>query len=128
MEARHWFDTSLPLFKKLFLELTSTAQDNIGQELTCLGYIAREKSQILRAKGYFLDALRIAIDGDFFLTLTHTLPGIALLFVDQGQVERAVELYALAATQGIVANSKWFDDIAGDEIARAAAGLPAEVG
>jgi len=38
-----------------------------------------------------------------------------------------VELYALAATHGIVANSKWFDDIAGDEIAAAAEKLPAEV-
>jgi hypothetical protein len=33
----------------------------------------------------------------------------------------------LAATQGIVANSKWFADIAGDQIAEAAEGLPVEV-
>ena len=46
---------------------------------------------------------------------------------DQGEVERAVELYALAATQGIVANSKWFADIAGNEIANTAAGLPVEI-
>ena len=74
-----------------------------------------------------MEALKIAVEGRFFLILLHILPGIALLFADQGEIERAVELYALAATQGIVANSKWFDDIAGDEIARAAEGLPADV-
>ena len=69
----------------------------------------------------------LAIPFEDFLSLTLVLSGIALLFADQGEVERAVELYALAATQGIVANSKWFDDIAGDAGARAAEGLPTEV-
>ena len=69
----------------------------------------------------------MSIEAGSYLSLFHTLPGIALLFADQGEVERAVELYALATTQGIVANSKWFDDIAGDEIARVAEGLPVEV-
>ena len=69
----------------------------------------------------------MTIETENYLCLTATLPGIALLFADQGQVERTVELYALATTQGYVANSKWFDDIAGDEIGAVAAGLPAEV-
>ena len=38
-----------------------------------------------------------------------------------------MELYALASTFGIAANSKWFADIAGDEIAKVAEGLPNEV-
>jgi hypothetical protein len=42
-------------------------------------------------------------------------------------VERVVELYALASTYGVVVNSKWFDDIAGNEIAVAAESLPVEV-
>ena len=79
------------------------------------------------AKRRLKDALKNAVDEKIFLPLIQTLPGIALLFSDQGQVERAVELYALACTQGIVANSKWFADIAGDEIAQAAQGLPVEV-
>jgi len=59
--------------------------------------------------------------------LVHALPGIALLFADQGDVERAVELYSLAATFDWVANSKWFADIAGDEIEGVAAQLPPDV-
>ena len=62
-----------------------------------------------------------------FFPLIHVLPGISLLFVDRGDAERAVELYALASTFGVVANSKWFADIAGDEIAVVAEGLPVEV-
>ena len=54
------------------------------------------------------------------------VPGIVLLFADQTETERVVELYALAATQGIIANSRWFEDIAGDEIATVAEELPAD--
>jgi hypothetical protein len=33
---------------------------------------------------------------------------IALLLTDQGEQERAVELYALALRYPVVANSRWF--------------------
>ena len=61
------------------------------------------------------------------MLLVHALPGIALLFADQGDMERAVELYALASTFDWVAKSKWFADIAGDEIEEVAAELPSDV-
>jgi hypothetical protein len=51
----------------------------------------------------------------------------ALLLADRGEVERAVELDALASCYDIVANSKWFEEVAGRPIAEAADGLPAEV-
>ena len=66
----------------------------------------------------------MAIEAKNFLTLPNTLPGIALLFANQGEAEWAVELYALASTQCIVANSRWFDDIAGDHVTAIAASLP----
>jgi hypothetical protein len=84
-------------------------------------------NQSSQAQGYLTEALQVAVEAKRYLSLIQTLPGIALLFADQGDAERAVELYALASTQGIVANSKWFDDIAGDEIAQAAERLPVEV-
>ena len=46
---------------------------------------------------------------------------VALLLVDDGAVTRAVELYALASRYPFVANSRWFEDVAGREIAAAAA-------
>jgi hypothetical protein len=42
-------------------------------------------------------------------------------------VTQAVELYALAWRYPVVSNSRWYEDIAGRELAAAAAGLPAEV-
>jgi predicted ATPase len=101
--------------------------DYIGQSQACRGFTARGLNQAAQAQERFYEALSIAVEKDSYLTLTHALPGIALLFADQGDTERAVELYALVSTQGIVANSKWFDDIAGDEIAALAEKLTSEV-
>ena len=46
---------------------------------------------------------------------------------DRGEVARAVELYALASTFPSVSNSRWFEDIAGKQIAAAAERLLAEI-
>jgi hypothetical protein len=50
---------------------------------------------------------------------------MALLLADQGENERAVELYALASRYPLVAKSRWFADVAGRQIAAVAAALPA---
>jgi tetratricopeptide (TPR) repeat protein len=121
-DAQKHIQESISIFQDIIEE-----KDSVGQDLACLGYIARKKDRKHQAKTHFLDALRLAIEVDGFLALFHTLPGIALLFADQGDIERAVELFALASTLGMVANSKWFADIAGDEIAAAAKSLPPEV-
>jgi hypothetical protein len=44
----------------------------------------------------------------------------------EGEVERAVELYALASRYPMVAKSRWFADVVGRQIAAAADTLPAE--
>jgi hypothetical protein len=46
---------------------------------------------------------------------------------DQGKTEQAVELYALASRYPYVANSRWFEDVAGRHIAAAAATLSPDV-
>ncbi|MBN1933585.1 MAG: hypothetical protein JW934_02910, partial [Anaerolineae bacterium] len=46
---------------------------------------------------------------------------------DLGETERAVELYALASRYSVVANSRWFEDVAGKHIAAAAETLPPDV-
>ena len=52
---------------------------------------------------------------------------VALLLIDEGETERAIELYALASRYPFVANSRWFEDVAGRHIAAAAAALPLEM-
>ena len=45
----------------------------------------------------------------------------------QRGAERAVELYALASRYAHVANSRWYEDVAGKHIAAIAATLPPDV-
>jgi predicted ATPase/DNA-binding SARP family transcriptional activator len=109
---------------------TQEVPASYSKTLAGLGFAARGLSQRSRAQACFYQALRVALQVAMNIkygTLVHALSGIALLFADQGEVERAVALYALASTFGIVANSKWFADIAGDEIAKAAEELPPDV-
>ncbi len=56
-----------------------------------------------------------------------SLPAMALLLLDDGAPARAVELYPLAWRYPYVANSRWFEDVAGREISAAAEALPPEV-
>ena len=116
-EANRWFQECPQPVEK----------SDIGKLHACHGFAARGLGQFSQAQALFCQALGMAIEGKLYPSLLHALPGIALLYADQGEVERAVELYALASTFDWVANSKWFEDIAGNEIAEAAEGLPADV-
>jgi tetratricopeptide (TPR) repeat protein len=120
-EAEGHFQDCLNIYQ------TIAQREKISETWACLGYIARKRGQITQAQDYFFRALELAIKVWALPTLSHALPGIALLFADLGDDEHAVEIYILASTLGMVANSKWFADIAGEEIAEIAAGLPAEV-
>jgi predicted ATPase/DNA-binding NarL/FixJ family response regulator len=114
------------LFKECLPILRASGR-NFGRISACQGYVARGLNKISLAEASFLEFLSKSIIDEDYALLIHTLPGLALLYADQGEIERAVELYALASTQGIVANSKWFADIAGDEIAKMAEELPKDV-
>lgn len=48
------------------------------------------------------------------------LVGLSLLCADEGQADRAVELFSLASRYGYVANSIWFQDIVGQTLTAAA--------
>jgi hypothetical protein len=54
------------------------------------------------------------------------LPVMALLEAEEGRAERAVELYALASRYAHIANSRWWENVAGKHIAAAAEALPPE--
>jgi hypothetical protein len=54
------------------------------------------------------------------------LPWAALLLVEEGQPERAVEVYALAQRYPLVANARWFEDVAGRRLTAAVTHLPWE--
>jgi hypothetical protein len=100
--------------------------------LALSGYAARGLSQLAQAERRFRQALHTAAERRDHLVLLYALPGVACLLADRSgrstpDVERAVELYALAARYPFVAHSRWFEDVAGRHIAAAAEALPPEV-
>ena len=97
------------------------------QTLGYAGHAARRLGQVAQARGYLVDALRMGIAIRSFRAVWIALPAAALLLADQGQAERAMELYALAWSAPHIAHSSWYEEGPGRELAAVAAALPPEV-
>jgi tetratricopeptide (TPR) repeat protein len=95
--------------------------------LVGLAYAARGLGQLAQARQHLWQSLLRYPKVTAFASLMSALPAMALLLVDRDEVERAVELYALASRYPVVANSRWFEDVAGKHIAAAAGALPPDV-
>ena len=92
-----------------------------------LAYAARGLGELEKAQCQLAQALQWANQRRAFHVLVLALPAAALLLLDQGEKERAVEIYELACTLPAVANSRWYEDVVGRPIAEAAAALPPDV-
>ncbi len=75
------------------------------------------------ARRTLAEILQTAIEVRSYFPVLNGLPVAALLAAGRGDVERAVELHALAWSNDYVANSRWFADLAGRELERLTAGL-----
>jgi tetratricopeptide (TPR) repeat protein len=120
-EAHQVLQESATIFKEI------DNRESLGYALSISGYAAcglKDRSQAFK---YLHEAIQIAAGLGVFIPYIYSLPLAALLFADQGEVERAVELYALATCYGFVVNSHWFDDMAGWELAALSATLPSSV-
>jgi len=102
-------------------------RDELGWALACAGYAARGVGHPAQARRHLCEALHIGAETGTFRARITPLPAAALFLVDGGEPEQAVELYALASRYPYVACSRWFEDVAGRQIASKAAGLPADV-
>jgi predicted ATPase/DNA-binding SARP family transcriptional activator len=74
-----------------------------------------------------IQGLQVAIAAQPLNPMRFELPAAALLLAGDGHVERAVEFYAAALQSPYIANSRWFEDIAGRRIREMAASLPPDV-
>ena len=92
-----------------------------------LGLVARASGEVADAQLHLLEALRLVVNAQDGNALYILFAMIALLLADQGKVERAVELYALASRRPSIANSRWYEDVAGRHLAALAAALPPDV-
>jgi tetratricopeptide (TPR) repeat protein len=72
------------------------------------------------------EALHVCLETGFPLPRLLALGAIALIMLETGEPERAVELYALALSYRFVSGSRWFDEVVGRRIGAAADALPTE--
>ncbi|MCO5193648.1 MAG: tetratricopeptide repeat protein [Anaerolineae bacterium] len=91
-----------------------------------LSYITRVQGDMRLSRHYLAAALHAAIEAGSVSPVMYCLPAAALHAVDMGDVERAIELYSMAQRFGLVANSRWFSDVACDELSGLMASLPTE--
>jgi tetratricopeptide (TPR) repeat protein len=99
-------------------------KENRGWALGPLGLATRGTGNMALARQCVVQALEIGVELGVFMPVMYGLPVAALLLADQGAVERALEVYACASRYGFVANSRWFEDVAGQPLRIMAASLP----
>jgi hypothetical protein len=80
-----------------------------------------------RARTHLREAICAAVTSEDSLGKLDLLPAIALFLAVRGKAERAIELYALATRYPYIANSRWFEDVAGRQVDAAAADLPPDI-
>ncbi len=100
------------------------AVHDVGLSLGSLAIAARAAGKLVQARKHVCEALHMALEIGCFLVLIHGLPAASLLLADEGQGERAIEVYALASCYRCVADSLWYEDVVGRHIAALAATLP----
>ncbi|MCK4725876.1 MAG: tetratricopeptide repeat protein, partial [Anaerolineales bacterium] len=89
-----------------------------------LGTALLQLGRMDEAKIVFTTLLQLAVDTHRQDRLLYAVVGIAILLTKQGDAERAVELYSLAARYPFVGNSRWFWDAFGQHIEASITKLP----
>ena len=95
----------------------------LGPVIAALGYAARGLQRPAEAWSHLLRALHMALEPGAAAEGWSAMPGVALLLVDDGQPDWAVEWYAMAMRDPVAAGSQWVEDIAGRQIAAAVVDL-----
>lgn len=95
-------------------------------ELACLALAASGLGHRDEAWAHLRAQLAWAQESWMLMPGLFGMVAVARLLIDEGNVERAVELYALASRYPFVAESRWFEAVSGRTMTAAAATLPAQ--
>ena len=79
------------------------------------------------ARAFLRRSLQIGHEIGAYEPLVYGLPVVALLLVDENQIERAVEIYSHIESHPIVSNSRWWRDAVGHTIDHAGSSLSSSV-
>jgi len=120
-EARRLLEEGLTLYR------SAGQKASLASCMGMLGGARHRLGEAAEARPLLRDALRLAVEVRAFVPKLVALALAARLFAEQGQVEEAAELWALLSGHPFVAQSHWFADVAGREIAAAAETLPPDV-
>lgn len=104
-EAEEWLTKSLALYKQLGW------QPSQGLPLALLAVTQQALGHSSQAMHSFKKAHAILLARATFQSLIHLFPITAYLLTQQGQLQPAVDCYALAAQYEFVAKSRWFKDV-----------------
>jgi tetratricopeptide (TPR) repeat protein len=120
-EAQQWMQESVASFLRV------GRREWMSNSLAALGRASYALGNRSEAQTHLYEALEIAVEIGAFIPLLDIMPIVSLLLADQGEVERAVELYSLASQHPWVSQAQLFEDIAGQHIAALSASLPSDV-
>jgi len=117
--------------EQLFREGVATARRvRSFNEATCAflaGLAAVRQGHLGPARRYLYEGLATTLAHVAYLSNLYALPPVVAVLLQDGQVERAVELYTLALQQPFVSSSRWYEDVVGRQISAGAETLPPEV-
>ena len=99
-------------------------RDEQGLALAHLAALASLLGQPEQARKHLRQALQAASETKHVPASLSSVVSAAVCLAGEGQPERAVELYSLAARYPYVGNSRFRDDVGGKRIAALAASLP----
>jgi tetratricopeptide (TPR) repeat protein len=130
----------LALVEEAYQEALQLAQEVLIMGMAKSGYATLRASTVAlqgfaylgladtrRARQCLQEALQIVTRIRSFIPLHEIIALSGLLLLNRGETERAIELFALWSRYPHVANSRWFEDVAGRHVAAAAATLPPEI-
>jgi predicted ATPase/class 3 adenylate cyclase len=98
----------------------------VSSSLPILGICLHGLGDYAGMRNPLREALKISLTTYHPLAFLHIFPALALLAMTERKIERAIEYYAYAASYRHVGDSKWFTDLVGCHIERAANSLSPE--
>ena len=120
-EAENWAHKSVKQYRDL------NQQEELSLALSILVYTQLGLDQSHQAEIYLSEILCIAIDISGIYPILYILLAASLTLMKRGDIGLALEIFAMAERYPFVGNSRWFEDIAGQEIVAAAESLPPEL-
>ena len=120
-EAWRFFQESLSVYRE------AGQQDTTSFALVFSGVAALGLGQLSLARQRLTEALQLITAIGAFESSVTAVAAVALFLAEQGQPERAVELYATASRYPFISNSRWLEDVVGKHIAALALTLSPQV-